>query len=274
MRPNWIRWNVTACVSRVAKNTKGNHLMCLIVFAWRPGHAQPLIVAANRDEFYARPSLPLAQWQDAPHVYAGRDLEAGGTWLGVNADGRFAALTNIRDPHQPPARKSRGELVARFLSGSLPLEQYLAEINGRAIEYAGFNLLVGTREELWHYNANHTEPTRLEAGVYGLSNAGLDTPWPKLLKARAALSEVLDDPRPDVLLDILSDPQTAPFADLPDTGVGLATESLLSSVFIASPSYGTRASTALIVNADGTRQMVERSFGPHGGRLGEVEINL
>jgi uncharacterized protein with NRDE domain len=248
--------------------------MCLIVFAWRPGHAQPLIVAANRDEFYARPSLPLAQWPDAPAVYAGRDQEAGGTWLGVNADGRFAALTNIRDPHQPPARKSRGELVARFLSGSLPLEQYLAEINGRSLEYAGFNLLVGTREELWHYNARDSVPTQLPAGVYGLSNAGLDTPWPKLVKAKTALSAVLENPQPEALLEILSDPQTAPFADLPDTGVGLATESLLSSVFIASPSYGTRASTALIVNADGTRQMVERSFGPHGGRLGEVELNF
>ncbi len=248
--------------------------MCLIVFAWRPGHAQPLIVAANRDEFYARPSLPLAQWPDAPHVYAGRDQEAGGTWLGVNADGRFAALTNIRDPHQPPARKSRGELVARFLNGSLPIDDYLADVNGRSIEYSGFNLLVGTRDELWHYNANQTEATRLEAGVYGLSNAGLNTPWPKLLKARAALSELLEHPQPQALLDILSDPQTAPFADLPDTGVGLATESLLSSVFIASPSYGTRASTALIVNADGTRQMVERSFGPLGGRLGEVELSI
>ena len=152
--------------------------------------------------------------------------------------------------------------MARFLSGSLPLEQYLAEINGRSIEYAGFNLLVGTREELWHYNARDSVPTQLPAGVYGLSNAGLDTPWPKLLKAKAALGEVLENPQPETLLDILSDPQTAPFADLPDTGVGLATESLLSSVFIASPSYGTRASTALIVNADGTRQMVERSFGP------------
>lgn len=248
--------------------------MCLIVFVWRPGHAQPLIVAANRDEFYARPTLPLAQWPDAPHVYAGRDQEAGGTWLGVNADGRFAALTNIRDPHQPPARKSRGELVARFLSGSLPIDEYLAEVNGRSIEYAGFNLLVGTRGEMWHYNANHTEPARLEAGVYGLSNAGLDTPWPKLLKAKAALSQALDNPHPHVLLELLSDPLTAPFAELPDTGVGLATESLLSSVFIASPTYGTRASTALIVNADGTRWMVERSFGPEGGRLGEVEINL
>ncbi|KPG91776.1 hypothetical protein AEQ67_29580 [Pseudomonas sp. RIT-PI-q] len=246
--------------------------MCLIVFAWRPGHAQPLIVAANRDEFYARPSRPLAQWPEAPHVYAGRDLEAGGTWLGVGANGRFAALTNIRDPHQPPARKSRGELVARFLTGEMPIDDYLSDVVERSLDYAGFNLLVGNANELWHFNARETEAVMLAPGVYGLSNAGLDTPWPKLLKARTALSEVLDDPQPEALLAILNDSQTAPFAELPDTGVGLATETLLSSVFIASPTYGTRASTALIVQADGTRVMVERSFGPYGGHLGEVDM--
>jgi uncharacterized protein with NRDE domain len=248
--------------------------MCLIVFAWRPGHAQPLIVAANRDEFYARPSLPLAQWPEAPQVYAGRDLEAGGTWLGVGANGRFAALTNIRDPHQPPARKSRGELVARFLGGDMPIDDYLSDVVARSLEYSGFNLLVGNANELWHFNARETEAVMLPPGVYGLSNAGLDTPWPKLLKARAALEEVLDDPQPQALLALLNDPQTAPFAELPDTGVGLATETLLSSVFIASPTYGTRASTALIVHADGTRHMVERSFGPYGGHLGEVEVRV
>jgi uncharacterized protein with NRDE domain len=248
--------------------------MCLIVFAWRPDHAQPLIVAANRDEFYARPSLPLAQWPEAPNVYAGRDLEAGGTWLGIGANGRFAALTNIRDPHQPPSRKSRGELVAGFLLGDKSIDDYLSDIVRRSIEYAGFNLLIGNTNELWHFNARESEAVMLPPGVYGLSNAGLDTPWPKLLKARTALEEVLADPQPQALLALLGDAQTAPFTELPDTGVGLATETLLSSVFIASQSYGTRASTALIVQADGTRHMVERSFGPYGGHLGEVEIRL
>ncbi|MDR8365843.1 NRDE family protein [Pseudomonas sp. JL3] len=246
--------------------------MCLIVFAWRPGHAQPLIVAANRDEFYARPSLPLAQWPHAPHVYAGRDLEAGGTWLGVGANGRFAALTNIRDPLRPPALKSRGELVAQFLSGDMSIDDYLTDVVGRSSEYAGFNLLIGHTNELWHFNARETEAVMLQPGIYGLSNAGLDTPWPKVLKAKAALSEVLGDPQPQALLALLSDPQTAPLAELPDTGVGQATETLLSSVFIQSPTYGTRASTALIVQADGVRHMVERSFGPYGGHLGEVEV--
>ena len=248
--------------------------MCLIVFAWRPDHAQPLIVAANRDEFYARPSLPLAQWPETPQVHAGRDLEAGGTWLGIGANGRFAALTNIRDPHRPPGRRSRGELVARFLTGELPIDDYLDDVVARSPEYGGFNLLVGNLHELWHFNARESEAVMLQPGIYGVSNASLDTPWPKLLRAKAALSAALDDPRPEVLLALLSDPQTAPFAELPDTGVGLATETLLSSVFIASQSYGTRASTALIVHADGSRHLVERSFGPYGGHLGEIEIRL
>ena len=246
--------------------------MCLIVFAWRPGHAQPLVVAANRDEFYARPAKPLAQWVDAPQVFAGRDLEAGGTWLGVGANGRFAALTNIREPHKPPSRRSRGELVSDFLSGNQSIGEYFADVGRRSVEYAGFNLLLGTGDQLWHYNSRDVAPQLLEAGIYGVSNAGLDTPWPKLLKAKAALAEIINDPQPQALLALLNDRQTATFSDLPDTGVGLATESLLSSVFISSPSYGTRASTALIVNADGSRLMVEHSFGPLGGRVGEVKI--
>ncbi|MFK3797924.1 MULTISPECIES: NRDE family protein [unclassified Pseudomonas] len=248
--------------------------MCLIVFAWRPDHSQPLILAANRDEFYARPTLPLAQWEDSPHVYAGRDLEAGGTWLGVSADGRFAALTNIRNPGQPLGRRSRGELVAHFLSGSLSIDDYLREAAGRSTEYGGFNLLVGDRHSLHFLNAGDPVPRKLEAGVYGVSNAGLDTPWPKLVKAKAALTEHLNDPAPDALFAFLSDANAAADADLPNTGVGHATEKLLSSVFIASPNYGTRASTVLIVNADGSRRLIERSFGPYGGRLGEVSLHI
>ncbi|MCV4284057.1 NRDE family protein [Pseudomonas capsici] len=246
--------------------------MCLIVFAWRPSTPQPLIVAANRDEFYARPTLPLAQWPDHPDVYAGRDLEAGGTWMGIGAEGRFAALTNIRDPNQPLGLRSRGELVARFLKGEQSLEAYLDETASRASEYTGFNLLVGNAGQLYHLNTLDPRPRPLAEGVYGLSNAGLDTPWPKLLKARAALQAQLDDPQPAALLRLLQDAEPAAEADLPDTGVGLQTETLLSSIFIASPNYGTRASTVLIVNADGSRQLIEHSFGPYGARLGEIEL--
>lgn len=248
--------------------------MCLIVFAWRPSHRQPLIVAANRDEFYARPTEPLTQWPDAPHVHAGRDLEAGGTWMGVSDNGRFAALTNIRDPGQAIGRRSRGDLVASYLSGTQPLDDYLAEVAGRVGDYTGFNLLLGDSRNLYYLSSVEPRPQRLGEGVYGVSNAGLNTPWPKLLKARTALSEHLADPQPALLFELLRDPTPAPAAELPNTGVGLATETLLSSVFIASPHYGTRASTVLIVHADGSRQMIEHSFGPYGARLGEVELTL
>ncbi|EGB97016.1 hypothetical protein G1E_20651 [Pseudomonas sp. TJI-51] len=248
--------------------------MCLIVFAWRPGHALPLIVAANRDEFYARPVQALAAWEDAPGVHAGRDLEAGGTWLGVGPQGRFAALTNIRDPRQAQGPRSRGELVAGYLRGELGVEAYLDEVASRSGQYSGFNLLVGDGRQLGYLHGPDVAPRLLEAGVYGLSNAGLDTPWPKLVKARSGLQRLLETPEPPQLLALLADGEPAADGELPDTGVGMATEKLLSSVFIASQSYGTRASTVLIVDDQGRRRLIERSFGPFGGHLGEVELSV
>lgn len=247
--------------------------MCLIVFAWRPGQARPLIVAANRDEFYARPTAALAEWDEHPGVYAGRDLEAGGSWLGVGPGGRFAALTNIRDPGQPGGVRSRGELVAGFLRGDQTLGEYFSDVGLRSAQYAGFNLLLGDGQRLGYASSNSPLPEFLGEGVYGLSNAGLNTPWPKLLKARRALQNSLAA-QPRDLLGLLADPATAADAELPSTGVGLATERLLSSIFIASPNYGTRASTVVTVAADGSRHLLERSFGPCGARLGEVEITL
>ena len=246
--------------------------MCLIVFAWRPGHQLPLVMAANRDEFYARPSLPLGPWEDAPGLYGGRDLEAGGTWLGIGPHGRFAALTNIRDPRQPPFGRSRGELPVQFLRGPLGPEAFLTDAAQRAGDYSGFNLVIGDRHELWLLNSRSGVPERLSEGLYGLSNAGLDTPWPKVEKGKALLSECLIEPQVPSLLDLLHDAQQAEDALLPDTGVGLNTERLLSSIFIATRSYGTRASTALLVKADGSRLLVERSYGPYGAHLGEVSI--
>ncbi|MBF7730009.1 NRDE family protein [Pseudomonas sp. N040] len=244
--------------------------MCLIVFAWRPGHPQPLIVAANRDEFYARPSLPLAHWDDRPGVYAGRDLKAGGTWLGISDSGRFAALTNIRDMQLPQGGPSRGELVADFLHGRQTAEEYLSGLSARAAGYAGFNLLLGNAQQLWHFNQQQGTAQQLPAGLYGLSNADLDSPWPKLQRAKAALANCLAEPQTASLLNLLQDAQPAADADLPDTGVGVQIERLLSSVFIASPGYGTCASTALIVHQDGRRQIAERRFGPAGVLLGET----
>ncbi|MBF7144199.1 MULTISPECIES: NRDE family protein [Pseudomonas] len=243
--------------------------MCLIAFAWRPGHAQPLIVAANRDEFYARPTAPLAAWPDAPGVCAGRDLEAGGTWLGIGPAGRFAAVTNIRGGGKTQGQRSRGELCAAYLKGDCSLQAYAHTVHAQAGEYAGFNLLLGDRQALY-YLSSHTAPEALGEGVYGLSNAGLNTPWSKLLKARAALADHLAD-TPDTWFDMLANPELAADADLPQTGVGLVTERLLSSIFIANETYGTRASTVLVTQADGARTLIERSFGPGGRPLGEVK---
>ena len=248
--------------------------MCLIVFAWRPSHPLPLVLAANRDEFYERPSLPLAAWEDFPGIYGGRDLQAGGTWLAAGRDGRFAALTNIRDPRQPPFGRSRGELPVQFLSGELGPEAFLSELAGRAEVYSAFNLVAGDARELWLLNSREGAPQQLSEGIYGLSNAALDTPWPKVEKGKALLSECLIEPQVPALMDLLHDTQQPPDAALPDTGVGLNTERLLSGIFIATRSYGTLASTALLMRADGTRQLVERRYGPYGEPLGETELEI
>jgi uncharacterized protein with NRDE domain len=248
--------------------------MCLIVFAWRPGHALPLLVAANRDEFYPRPSLPLAHWDDQPGIYAGRDLQTGGTWLGIGPHGRFAALTNIRDPAQPQGVRSRGELPAGFLASQLAPETFLAELQEQADAFSGFNLLLGNAEQLWHYNPRSGAPQQLAGGVYGMSNASLDTPWPKLLRAKNALAEALVNGHEADLFNLLTDRQIAADADLPQTGIAQEFERLLSSAFICSSAYGTRASSVLKVNASGERVLIERSFGPNGVALGERRLVL
>jgi len=250
--------------------------MCLIVLAWRPAHPLPLVVAANRDEFYARPSAPLGAWQDAPHIFAGRDLLAGGTWLGVTQQGRFAALTNIRGNQKSKGKRSRGELVADFLRGSKPPADYLAEVCKHLPDYAGFNLLVGDSHELHYLNAQEGQPHKLKAGIYGLCNAALDTPWPKLMDCRVALEQALaeGEPQAEQLFALLTNRQQAPDKALPDTGLPLAFERLLSSIFIQSADYGTRASTVLLRRNDGSQWLGERRFGANGIYLGECGFTL
>ncbi|TRX72891.1 NRDE family protein [Pseudomonas mangiferae] len=247
--------------------------MCLILLAWRPGQAHPLVMAANRDEFYDRPTLPLHTWDDVPGLCAGRDQLAGGTWLGVGRDGRFAALTNIRDPRQPPFGRSRGELLVQFLGDDRPVAAFLDELTNRANQYSGFNVLLGDTESLWFFSSREGQPRLLPEGLYALSNADLDTPWPKSVRGKAALERTLGAPDAEQLLALLHDSEQAAESLLPDTGIGDSAERLLSSIFIASRAYGTRASTALIVNADGSREMVERSYGPFGALIGEVRLN-
>ncbi len=237
--------------------------MCLIVFDWQPGATDGpvLTLTANRDEFFRRTSAPIAWWEDRPGVLAGRDLEAGGAWLGVTRDGRFAALTNYRAPYDIRAgAPTRGKLVSDFLGGRnvAPLE-YLRELTGTAAFYNGFNLLVGDcrrRELAWYCNrpaepdTAPDAPILLEAGVHGLSNARLNTPWPKLVHKRTELGTLLTDeaaPSLDALIALMRDTRVADDDVLPSTGIPLARERALSAAFIETPEYGTRGTTALRV---------------------------
>jgi uncharacterized protein with NRDE domain len=252
--------------------------MCLILLAYRAHPGYELVVAANRDEFYDRPTAPLGFWDDAPEVLAGRDLKAGGTWLGITRAGRFAALTNYRDPSRAlPDAPSRGQLVGACLQGAESARTSLERLAAQAGAYNGFNLLLGDGEGLF-YASNQTGGYRaLAPGLYGLSNHLLDTHWPKLRRGLAKLREVLDqqsDPDPDDLLSLLTDRTIAPDVELPHTGVPLEWERWLSPIFIEAPGYGTRSSTVLLVNDGGRARMVEMTWADGGQREFHLEWPL
>ena len=237
--------------------------MCLILVAWQCHPAFPLVVAANRDEFYQRPTVAAGPWPDHPDLWGGRDLEAGGTWLAVRGDGRFAAVTNVREPGVPQGALSRGTLPRDFLLGDEPPGAFAEALAG--LDHSGYNLVLADREDLWWCSNRAPGPQRLGPGLYGLSNRLLDSPWPKVVKAKARFREALEAlPDLEPCFDLLADPAPAPDADLPDTGVPLEWERLLSSVFIHAPTYGTRASTVLTRDPDGRFQVAERLFGPEG----------
>jgi uncharacterized protein with NRDE domain len=223
--------------------------VCLILVAWQAHPDYSLVVAANRDEFYARRTAGADFWPDHPQILAGRDLEADGTWLGMTRSGRFAALTNYRDPasHKPQA-PSRGKLVADFLAGDTAIETYLDALDAAA--YNGFNLLLGDGQKLVAFSNISMQRHDLLPGVYGLSNALLDTPWPKVGAGKTALSGALAAlPDESALFRLLRDDMRHPDAALPATGVSLEWERLLSAAFIRSPDYGTRCSTVIKVGA-------------------------
>lgn len=258
--------------------------MCLIAFRYSDHPEYALVFAGNRDEFYERPTAPAQFWDDAPHVLAGRDRKAGGTWLGVTRTGRWAAITNVRDPSsRDPDAPSRGQLVADALTGSQPPEDYVRSVAARATQYNGFNLLVGSPSACWHLTnrADLTEdaddPVRMQAvapGTHGLSNATLDTPWPKVKRGTRKLDAALaDGAGPERLLDLLDDREPAPDDELPDTGVGQAVERMLSPLFIESPDYGTRSSTVLLIRHDGRVTFAERTF-ERGTPVGTREFSF
>ena len=240
--------------------------MCLVLIAWRVHPRYPLIVAANRDEFYARPTLPAHRWPGTSGMIAGKDLEAGGSWMGVDAAGRFAAVTNFRELEQGPAdARSRGELVADYLLGDVPAEIYIAELAERANHYRGYNLLLTDSGGLY-CASNRGAPIRsLPPGFHGVSNGPLDSDWPKVRRGRQLLAKAVDrtEPSPRHLLELLRDRTQPADEALPNTGVGLEGERLLGTIAIdgtmAGRAYGTRSASALMLDVQGRGEFVEHS---------------
>ncbi len=236
------------------------------------------MLAANRDEFFARPTEPADYWTDAPHVLAGRDLEKGGTWMGVTRDGRWAAVTNYRDGTRPETgSRSRGELVARYLLEGSSAAAYAAVAASAGAEYHGFNLLVGDAEGVYCVSNRGSRPQVLDPGIYGLSNHQLNTPWPKVERGRSKMQAVLggklEDPT-EPLLALLADRRPAADDALPETGVSRDWEKLLSSAFIRAPGYGTRASSVLLIERGGEARLRERSFGADAELLEDRRFNF
>lgn len=239
--------------------------MCLVVFAWDPGAERRLVLVGNRDEFHARPTAPMEWWGEPP-MLAGRDLLAGGTWLAVDAAGRFGVLTNFRGSAGPADAPSRGTLIPRFLAGSYSPGEFLDGVAREAGRYAGFSLLLGDRHELAYFsNGERAPPRRLGGGTYGLSNGLLDSPWPKVMQSRARLGAQLAIAKaPEHLLDVLADRRVAPDDGLPDTGATRELERRLSAPFIVGEDYGTRSSSVLWLHGDGSGVALERSHGRDG----------
>jgi uncharacterized protein with NRDE domain len=239
--------------------------MCLILFAYQVHPRYPLIVLANRDEFYERPTRAASFWPENPQLLAGKDLRAGGTWLALSQSGRLAAITNYREPdNNRRTTKSRGFLTEEFVSGKLSARQYLSLVDQQADQYAGFNLLLGSAGQLHYYSNREHIIRQLSPGIYGLSNHLLDTPWQKVLSGKKALQEALSDPSPEKLWPILLDRQLAADEQLPDTGIGKESEKLLSSRFIHSAHYGTRACSIVLKDNNGNVQFLERNFDYNG----------
>lgn len=248
--------------------------MCLVVFAWRAHPRYPFIVAANRDELHARPAEAMHWWPDEPGILAGRDLQAGGTWLAVGRDGRFATVTNFRERFRSArGKESRGRLVRDFVaSNDAPLD-FAASLD--ADRYAGFCLLAADRDGLG-YTSNRDDATRLlEPGIYGLSNSTLDTPWPKLVRCRDGLAKLLesDEPGPTALLSLLADTTPAPVRDLDDS-LPLDLARAVSAPFIKTDRYGTRCTTVVMLDADGHALVTERRFDPDGRARGDSQYRF
>lgn len=249
--------------------------MCLVVVAWQQHPDYPLLIAGNRDEFHARPTEGAGWWPDQPDIVGGRDLQAGGTWLALHRNGRFATVTNHRDAVPTSSKfRSRGHLVTEFLNASLSPEQYLEQIDGSL--YAGFNLLVSDGVELACLSNRAAGVRLLQAGIYGLSNALLDSPWHKVTYAKDRMSQLIDENRLNStsLFRLLDHRQRAPVADIDIEYLPFETAHAISAPFIVRPDYGTRSSSVLLQKANGDWRFHERRFDTDGHTTGESKFKV
>lgn len=247
--------------------------MCLILFSYQVHPEYPLILAANRDEFYKRPTKNLHVWPDSPHIMAGQDMRDGGTWLGMTPNGRFCALTNVRETANADEVKSRGHLVVDFLRDNCSPDTYLREVAKNHHLFKGFNLLVGDNQAIYYYSNRAQRIEQLAPGFYGLSNYLLNTPWPKVTRGLTLFKLIVEENLSDTaLLSLLEDDKIAADALLPDTGIGIESERLLSPLFIKSEVYGTRSSTIILKERTGNIRFTEKCFGPQGITLGSSSI--
>lgn len=252
--------------------------MCLLVLAWKSHPRYRLVLAGNRDEFHDRAAAPLNWWQDDPRILGGRDLKAGGAWLGVARSGRFGVVTNYRDLQAPvEGAPSRGNLIPRFLTGATSPKEFLDDLRGAALRYSGFNLLVGGTRALYYFsNRGPKAPTALAPGVYGLSNHLLNTPWPKLARTQERFAKLLAEPdlAADDLFAMLADREQAPIDNLPSTGLPADWERVVSSPFIVNERYGTRCSSLLLVERNGRTVLHERRFDFAGVQTGTTRFEF
>lgn len=250
--------------------------MCILFTAYRTHPDYPLIVAANRDEMYARPTKEAHFWEDEPNILAGRDLEQLGTWLGITKTGRFAALTNYRNPNEKrEGKQSRGHIVRNFLTSDKAPFDFLNDLQQEREQYPGFNVLVADQTSLYYYSNVENKIKKVENGVHGLSNHLLNTPWPKVEKGKKRLQALVDknDINKEQLFQLLADKDYAETDQLPSTGVPLEIEKQLSSIFIDMEQYGTRCSTVLLIAKDGTVSFYERSFPTEKEKFYQFNVN-
>ena len=236
--------------------------MCLIVFGYKVSEEYPLVLAANRDEFYRRPTLAMHFWEDSPDILAGKDLEQGGTWFGLHKNGMLAALTNYRNPAAiKPNAPSRGEIIMDFLKSKKSPEHFIHDFRSKAPTYNGFNLIFGNMDHLFWFTNLTNRIERLSPGIHGLSNRFLNTPWPKVESGKKALEKAMTGAiTPDHLFPILKDRSIPSDDSLPETGVGIEWERLLSPLFIESDTYGTRSSIAMLVDQKHNINITERTY--------------